>query len=543
MSVATPKPWLRFYPNGVRASIAYPRVSLFQLLADTADRFPDKVAIWFYGQEMTYRQLRGAAEQFAAALAESGVARGDRVGIMLPNCPQYVIAYFGTLRLGAVVTQVNPMYVERELEQLLNDCGARNLVALDSLYPRIHNVRALTPLRQVILASLGPPQIPDELGVMAFTDFLARGTPPAPPVEVDADDVAVLQYTGGTTGRSKGAMLTHYNLVANALQVREWFAPLMEEGNERILAALPFFHVYGMTCCLNLAVATGNTAYLVPKYDPSEVLSIIQQHRITLFPGAPTMYVAINNHPRVREFDISSIKACLSGSAPLPGEVQARFEDLTGGRLVEGYGLSEASPVTHCNPLVGLCTTGSIGVGLPDTDVRIVDLETGENDLPAGEVGELVVRGPQVMKGYWNMPDETRATLREGWLYTGDVAYMDEDGYVHIVDRKKDMIITGGMNVYPREVEEVIYQHPKVMECAVAGVPDPYWGEAVKAFVVPRAGQEVTPEEIVEFCRGQLAAYKVPKQVEIRAQLPKTAVGKILRRTLAEEERSRRPSS
>jgi long-chain acyl-CoA synthetase len=494
-------------------------------------------------------------ETFAAALHDLGVKKGDRVSINLPNIPQFVIAFYAALRLGAIIVQTNPMYTERELKELLNDSGAETIVALDLLYPRVEAIRSQTGLKRVILTSvkdLLPPLLRAFYPIKEllerkrvslkggdfhkFGELLRRYRGRRPPeVKFDpAEDVALLQYTGGTTGLPKGAMLTHRNLVANAFQTRSWFLRA-REGHERVLAVLPFFHVYGMTVAMNLPISLASAMILLPRFQIDEVLKTINRYQPTMFPGAPTIYVAFNNHPHIKRYKIGSINECISGSAPLPVEVKKRFEELTGGRLVEGYGLSEASPVTHSNPLDGRDIPGSIGLPFPDTDAKIVDPQSGE-ELGVGEVGELVIRGPQVMKGYWNRPEETAQTLKDGWLHTGDIAKMDERGYFYIVDREKDMIIASGYNVYPREVEEVLYQHPKVAEAAVVGVPDPYRGETVKAFIVPHAGEELDEEEIISFCRKQLAAYKVPRLIEFREALPKTAVGKILKRELRAEE-------
>lgn len=530
---------------------------LFQLLEESAQRFPDRPAIIYYGRQISYRQLNGLSKTFAAALHDLGVKKGDRVSINLPNIPQFVIAFYGALRLGAIVVQTNPMYTERELKELLNDSGAETMITLDLLYPRVRAIRSETGLKQVILTSIKdflPPLLKalyplKELlehkrvnlkgeDFYSFPGLLRRYRGQQPPqVELEPEnDVALLQYTGGTTGLPKGAMLTHRNLVANALQTRSWFLRA-EEGHERVLAVLPFFHVYGMTVAMNLPIALASAMILLPRFQIDELLKTINRYQPTMFPGAPTIYVAFNNHPQIKKYKVGSINDCISGSAPLPVEVKRRFEELTGGRLVEGYGLSEASPVTHSNPLDGRDIPGSIGLPFPDTEAKIVNPATGE-DLGVGEVGELLIRGPQVMKGYWNNPEETAGVLKEGWLYTGDIARMDEQGYFYIVDREKDVIIASGYNVYPREVEEVLYQYqyPKVAEVVVIGVPDPYRGETVKAFIVPRAGEELNKEEIIAFCRERLAAYKVPKLIEFRDSLPKTAVGKILKRELREEE-------
>lgn len=549
------RPWLKQYPSGVRPQIPYPEIPVYQLLDQAADGWPDAVATIFFGAKLTWAQLRRQADRFATALRQLGVQKGDRVAIALPNLPQTVIAYFGALRAGAVVAFFNPLYVEREIQYQLRDCGAKVMVALDLLYPRISQARVGTALERLIcvriqddlplpLRWLYPlkarregmvarvPQAPD---VAWMADLIRASEPQAVTPTASVDEVALLQYTGGTTGLSKGAMLTHRNLVANVCQVREWL-PGLEEGAERILAVLPFFHVYGLTVGMNLATSLAATLIIAPKFELEKVLALIEKHRPTLFPGAPPIYVAINNHPQIHKYDLRSIKACICGAAPLPVEVQTAFERLTGGRLVEGYGLTEAAPVTHCNPVYGERIPGSIGMPFPDTDCKIVDPERGEEELPLGSVGELCVRGPQVMAGYWNRPEETAAALRDGWLHTGDIARMDANGFAYMVDRKKDVIIAGGYNIYPREVEEVLYEHPAIQEAAVAGVPDPYRGQTVKAYVVLKAGEQATPEQIIAFCRERLAKYKVPSEVDVRESLPKSMVGKVLRRVLQEEE-------
>jgi long-chain acyl-CoA synthetase len=555
------RPWARNYPEGVRQHLEYPLIPLTGLLDEAVRTHPDHTAIVFVGARTSYRQLGERVARLATFLSRLGVKKGDRVCIMLPNVPQFVVSYYGVLRVGGTVAAANPMYVERELEYLLNDSGARVMIVLDLFYPRVKKVREKVPLDHVIVTSVADalrfplnalyPLKARREGHAVEVDWgptvhrwrEAMAAPPHPPqVEVDPRrDVAVLQYTGGTTGIPKAAMLTHYNMVANALQTAEWL-PRSERGSERCLSVLPLFHAYGMTTAMNLPVARAYTMILLPRWVTRDVLETIHREKPTLFPGAPTMYVAINNFPEVKKYELSSIKACISGSAPLPLEVQEKFEALTGARLVEGYGLSESSPVTHCNPIYGMRKVGSIGIPFPDTDCCILDLETGERPLPAGEVGELAIRGPQVMLGYWNRPEETRATLKDGWLRTGDVARMDEDGFFYIVDRKKDLIVAGGYNIYPREVEEVLYMHPKVKEVAVVGVPDPYRGETVKAFIVLKEGGQATAEEIEAFCRQHLAAYKVPRLVEFRSELPKTIVGKVLRRLLVEEEKQKQKS-
>jgi len=370
----------------------------------------------------------------------------------------------------------------------------------------------------------------------SFTSLIKKHAGKKPPVvEVAPDDRAVFLYTGGTTGVSKGAVLQQRNLVANIYQVKSWCTDL-REGKEVALAVLPFFHSYGLTTLLNLGLTSGGKLILMPRFVLEDVLNAIDKLKPTLFPGVPTIYVAINNAPDLHKYHIQSIRICISGAAPLPVEVQQQFEKNTGGRLVEGYGLSETSPVTHANPVYGKRKTGSIGLPMPDTEFKIVDVETGEKELPIGEIGELCIRGPQVMEGYLNMPDENAQSLRDGWFYTGDIAKVDEDGYTYIVDRKKDMVIAGGFNIYPRDVEEVLYTHPKIMEAAVAGINDPYRGETLKAYIVLKEGETMTEEEVFEHCKANLAAYKTPKLVEFRPELPKTMIGKVLRRMLREEE-------
>jgi len=568
------KPWLNEYDSGVPATIDYPKVPLHQFLLDAAKKFPNNRAL-IYGNvveplgnalmdtPMTYAQLLALTFKFAGALQQLGVKKGDRVAVHLPNCPQFIIAYYATLMVGGIVVPCNPQYVARELEHQLNDSGAKVAVTLSLTYPIIKQIRDKTPLEHVIVTSVKEyfpgllkflftvatekkhghfVDISGDANTYWFQDILAQAPAKPEPVAVSPEDTGVLMYTGGTTGISKGAQLTHRNLVANALQVRWWMFDI-QEGKEVMLTALPLFHSYSMTVCMNQTIYTGGSMILVP--NPrilDHVLKSINKHKPSLFPGVPAMYVSVTNHPDVSKYDVSSIRACISGAAGLPPEVQEGFEKLTGGKLVEGYGLSEATPVTHCNPIYGKRKEGSwIGLPVSDTDAVIKDLETGEKVLGVGEIGELCLRGPQVMKGYWNMPTETANSLREGWLHTGDIARMDTDGLFQIVDRKKDMILgTGGFNIYPREVEDVLYEHPKILEATVAGVPvGKERGERVKAYVVLKPGETATEEEIIEYCRDNLAYYKVPKFVEFRTELPKTMVGKILRRVLVEEELKR----
>lgn len=553
------KPWIANYPPETAPSLEYPRVPLTFFLEQSAAEFPDSNAIYFMGKRITYRELLQMSYQFAHGLIRRGVKKGDRVAIMLPNTPQAVVSYYGALFAGAIVVMTNPLYTERELIHQLNDSGAETIITLDLLYKRVSAVKASTPLKRVIVTSVGDflpffkkmlyplvqkkqghnPQIPYGSEVEPFLSIIKESATKPVKTEIDPEaDIALLQYTGGTTGVAKGVMLTHGNLIANAIQCQAVLYKL-KKGKERILGALPLFHVYGMTTVMNKGISIAAEIILVPKYEVKQIFEMIDKRKPTLFPGAPTMYIALINHPDLKNHDLSSIEACVSGSAPLPLEVQSKFEELTHGKLVEGYGLTEASPVTHSNPIWDKRISGSIGLPWPDTDCRIVDTATGEA-LPQGEIGELAVKGPQVMKGYWNRPEETASILQDGWLLTGDMGYMDEEGYFYIVDRKKDMIIAGGFNIYPREVEEVLFEHPMIQEAAVIGVPDPYRGETVKAFIVFKKGQQASEDEIEKHCRERLAAYKIPRQYEFRADLPKTMVGKVLRRQLQDEDKKRR---
>ena len=543
------RPWLKFYDPGVPYHIDYPEIPLDRILDNAVRNFPEKEAILFQGRKITYRELGEQVAHLASGLAQMSLKKGQRMAIMLPNCPQYIAAYYAILKIGGIVVNVSPMYVERELEFQLRDAGVETILALRDFYPRLAAVREKVSLKTIILTDLhenGGEGTQQQLGTAAaegvyeYAELLAMGKRLPPPyVQVNPGEVAVLQYTGGTTGFSKGAMLTHRNLVSDVLQCVSWNQDAVK-GQERMLAVLPFFHVYGMTVAMNEAIELAATIILLPRFNVDEALEAINLYQPTRFPGVPTMYMAMINHPQAKKYNISSIRVCSSGSAPMPIEAQKRFEELTGAKISEGYGLTEASPVTHANPFMGKRKIGSIGLPRPDTDAKIVDLETGEKDLPPGEEGELCIRGPQVMLGYWNRPEETAKTLRHGWLYTGDIARVDEEGYFYIVDRKKDMIICSGYNVYPREVEEVLYQHPKIQEACIVGVPDPYRGETVKAFVVLKEEEQATVEEIIEFCRKNMAKYKVPTLVEFRKELPKSHVGKVLRKILREEETKRR---
>ena len=551
------KIWLKRYDEGVPHQIEYPPLPLFRLLDEAAKNYPDSACTIFKGATITYPEMNELTDKLAAGLHGLGVKKGDRVGIFIPNTPQFVMAYFAVLKVGGVVVAINPLYTAREIEHQVNDAGIELMLVMSNFYNLIKQVQPKSKINRVVVTNIKE-ALPSVLSFL-FTltkekkagfrvqlrdddiwlqDLLAKYKPEdRPNVEVSADDNALFQYSGGTTGISKGAIAMHRNLVANALQIRSWM-PGAEDGKETVLMAIPLFHVYGMVAGMLFAIHTGAAMIMVPNpRDLKDVMTNIQKYKATVFPGVPTLYNAINNHPDVvaGKYDLSTIKACISGSAPLMRETKEKFEAITGGKLVEGYGLSEAPTATHCNPLLGENRTGSIGLPLPDVDCRIVSLDDGKTVLPPREIGELILQGPQLMKGYHNMPTETANTLQDGWLYTGDIAYMDEDGYFYIVDRKKELIKPSGYQVWPREVEEAIMEHPKVLEVGVAGIPDPYRGESVKAWVVVKPGESLTPEEVKEWCKERLANFKVPTEVDFRDELPKTTVGKILRRELVRE--------
>ena len=545
------RPWHNHYDYWVRPHMNYPRRPLHEILRITAVEVPDRPATAFLGAHLTFSQIKEQSDKLATALLRLGIAKSDRVGIMLPNCPQYLVAAFAVLRLGATVVNINPLYTPREILVVAEDSGMRALLTLDALAPAVLAVREKTKIENTIITSLAeyspaattPAAIE---GTLRFADLLVEvDEPDLPRVEINPDeDVAVLQYTGGTTGVPKGAMLTHYNIFANVVQTEGWANRSSRRGEDTHLLVIPFFHIYGFTVGMIAGTWLGVQQVLIPKYDVEALLTAIRDYRPSYFPAVPTIYISILNHPKAKEYGIDKVRTFNSGSAPLSVEVIEQFERITGGTLNEGYGLSEASPVTHSTPSLGRRKPGSIGLPLPDTEMKIVDLETGMREVAVGEEGELCIAGPQVMKGYWNRPDETAIALRtdgEGrtWLYTGDVARMDEDGYTYIVQRKKDMIIVSGFNVYPSEVEGVLYTHPAVIEAAVIGVPDAYRGEAVKACVVLKSGATATSEELKEHCEGGLAEFKVPREIEIRQSLPKTAVGKILHRVLRAEHQAR----
>jgi long-chain acyl-CoA synthetase len=537
------KPWLSSYPKEVPKSIEYPPIPLHGLLEKTAEQYPEKAAVVCFEREITYRQLNASSNRFAAALATLGVRQGDRVAVFLPNIPQLPIAYFGILKAGAVLTTISPLHKERDVEQQLNDSEAETIVTLDSLLPIVKMVWAKTKLKHAVVTSLEEYAPETTLlgnsNVYSFQKLLNENrNATAPKVGINPqEDLAALQYTGGTTGTSKGAMLTHANLVSNAVAFAAWIRGEMKQ--ETFLTALPLFHIYGMTTSMNVPVSLAAKMVLLPRFEPQTVLETIQRHRVTVFCGVPTMYSVLLANPALGNYDLTSIRVCISGASSLPPQVQKKFMEITGGFLAEGYGLSEASPVTHCTPVDGTMKTvkvGSIGLPLPDTDARIVDVETGTRTIEPCETGELAVKGPQVMKGYWKRPEETALVLHDGWLLTGDIARMDRDGYFYITDRKKDLIKYKDYSLYPREIEDVLYEHPAVKICTVLGKPEPVVGEIPKAFVVLKDGATASEQEIKAFVNEKVAPYKAIREVEFRKELPLSSAGKVLRRALRDEE-------
>lgn len=541
------RPWHKHYDPGVPVSIDYPETPLFAFLEDAARRAPDSPCTVFRDQAVTYGEMNALASRLAAGLAASGLKKGGRVGLFLPNLPQFVLAFYAVLKAGGVAAAMNPSYTQRELEFQAADAGVETLIGLSSAAQMLESVRERLGLRELILTDLEdafalprwarePRSTPAQKAGTRWLREVVLSQPEgaAAEVQVGASDTAILQYSGGTTGTPKGAIGLHRGLVANSLMFRRWLTGL-EDGKESTLMAIPMYHVYGMVVGMSVSVLMGAKMVLIP--DPrnlENLLRNIEVYQTSFFPGVPTMYALINRFldAQAGKYDLRAVRACISGSAPLPKEVKERFESLTGAQLMEGYGLSEAPTATHCNPMFGEKRTGSIGLPLPDVDCRIVSLEDGETDLPPGEAGELLIRGPQVMQGYHNQPEETEEALRGGWLHTGDIARMDSDGYFYIVDRKKDMIKVSGFAVWPREVEQIIAGHPKVLEASVAGVPDPIRGEAPAAWVVLRPGESMEQQEIIDWCKESLVYYKIPVQVEFVESLPRTLVGKVLRREL-----------
>ena len=560
MSTELTRPWFDHYDAFVPHTASVWNKPLYAMLDEAAEKYPNRYALIFQNTRITYKKLRERAELFAGALRRMGVRSGQRVAIMLPNLPQTMIAFWGVIKAGAVVVMTNPLYMEKEIVANMQDSGAEHMILLDMLWPRIDALRDRLPLRNFIVTSAADSlsfplhwlyklkkrrsnkaPIPyDNKNVFAWQSFCKGARRYAAPIADPQRDPIMLQYTGGTTGLPKGVVLTHANLGTNCRQVLN-IINVRPETHHTFISLLPFFHVYGLTTGLIIPMALASTTLPLPRYVPQDVLRLIDKRKPTIFPGAPSVYISLLQQKNLNKFDLGSIQICVSGSAPLPREIFRRFQEATGAAILEGYGLTEASPITHINPLGKQGQrANSIGMPVPGTDARIVDMEGGSLTLPPGKMGELVVQGPQVMHGYWRRPDETASALRNGWLYTGDLASMDEDGYFYILDRKKDMVLVGGYNVYPREVDEVLLEHPKVLEAVSVGIGDDLRGEVLKAYVVPRQGETLTKADIIAWCRQKLANYKVPRLVEFRESLPKTIVGKVLRRALREEEEQKR---
>jgi long-chain acyl-CoA synthetase len=553
------KPWISSYEKGVPEKIEYEKICLPEILERSAHRFPNKMALLFQGYEISFRKLNDMVNRFAACLHAFGINKGDSVAVLLPNVIPCVVVYYAILKIGGIAVMNNPLYSDRELEYQLNDSDSKLLVTIDLLANRMIDLRPKTKIKQIIYTSIGDylpfpknllfpfvgkkkkltADVKPAENVYPWKNLPARNPSPLPEIELTFDDIAMYQYTGGTTGISKAVIITHENLSKQVQQVGAWFPTF---GSDKVmLGALPFFHVFGLTTAMNLAIFLGWGNILVPKPQPDALLEAIGKYKPSFTPLVPTMYIGILNNPAIDKTDLTSIEGCFSGSAPLPLEIIRDFENRTGAVIVEGFGLTEASPVTHVNPFAGgKRKAGSIGIPISDTECRIVSLDDGDTDVPVGEPGELLVRGPQVMKGYRNNTQETASTLTDDWLRTGDIAKMDEDGYFYIVDRKKDMIISGGCNVYPRHIEEVFYENPKIRETCAIGIPHPTRGEAVKVFAVLKQGKTATQEELIEFCTDKLATYKLPTEVEFRDDLPKTNVGKILKKELRAQEMAKR---
>ncbi len=551
------KLWLNHYDQGVPKSITYENVCLPEYLERSAKEFPNNTALSFQGFHLSYRQLKDMVDRMATCLTDFGIKKGDRIAILLPNVIPCVAAYYATLKIGGVAVMNNPMYSDKELEHQFNNSDSKVLITLDLLANRMIDLRSKTHIKQIIYTSIGDylpfpksvlfPLVAKKKKLAAdvkaahdvynWRDVVTKYQPKPPQVKVTFDDIAQLQYTGGTTGVSKGVVLTHANLSKQVQQFNSWLPELSKNrGKEKILGAAPFFHIMGLSCVMNSAIFTGCEDILVPRPQPDPLVEAITKDKPTYASMVPTMFIGILNHPRIKEIDLSSLKVCGSGAAPLPLEVTKAWESKTGSVICEAFGMTESSPCTHANPIAGNRKPGSIGLPIPDTECRIVDLEGYDKDMPIGESGELLVRGPQVMREYWNMPQETAQTLKGGWLHTGDIAKMDEEGYFYIVDRLKDMIISGGFNVYPREIDEVFYENPKVEEACAIGIPHKTRGESIKVFVVLRKGQTATVDELMDYCKQKLATYKLPVAIEFRDQLPKSSVGKVLRKELRAEE-------
>lgn len=548
------RPWLQCYDAQVPHSLDYPREDLHALVAKAAGQFPERPALIFMGKTITYRQLMDLVERFAGGLAGLGLKKGDRVVLLMPNCPQFVIAFQALQRLGVTAVLANPLNVERELIFKFHDSGAKGLIALDLLSQRVNNIKKevkldftvytsladflpfplnlLYPIKRSLDKTMPKVEVVQDGRTYWFKDLLVKGRT-APHAPSDPEDMAVLIYSGGTTGVSKGIMLSQKAVVANAWQACSWVDMDLQDS---LLAVLPLFHGFGMSVCMNAPLTHGGTVILLPRFQAKEVVTAIAKHKPSLFAGVPTMFIAIKELPDIDNYDLKSLRGIFVGAAPLPLAVMREFESRTGAALIEGYGLTEAVTAVACNPFRGQRKPGTIGIPFPDVQWRVVDLAEGKRDMPIGEAGEIIIKCPELMTGYLNQPEKTAECLKDGWLYTGDIGVMDDQGYVTLVDRKKDLVIVSGFNVFPSEVDEVLHDHPKVAEAVAVGLPHPKKGEYLKAYVVPKAGQEIDPQEIIEFCKENLSAYMVPKEVEVRAELPKSMIGKVLRRSLREEE-------
>ncbi len=541
--------WVRFYDPEVPTQLPYPHIPIYRLLDDSAAKYPTRTCATFFGKQFTYQQIKTLSDRFAAGIRSLGIQKGERVGLMLPNSPQFLIAYYGLLKAGAVIVPLNPLYTEHELTFHLTDSATRTLITLPRFLDKVVPLREKTPLRQIIYSRLAD-YLPLPLnlasgwqeskqvrqhgsaGLIDFQHLLRRSSADFVPESVDPDALAILLYSGGTTGVAKGIMLSHFQCVANAHQAVTW-GHMNEEGC--ILAVLPLFHGFGMSVTMNAPILAGGEIVLIPRFNARDVARAIHKYKPVFFIGVPTMFVAFSNLPDIERYDLRSVKGIFVGAAPLTRAIKDSFEARTGGRMIEGYGLTETVTACMANPFQGQHKLGSIGIPFPDMDAKIVSLDDG-HDLPPGELGEIVLRGPTMMMGYYNNPEATRQAIVDGWLHTGDIGYMDEDGYFYITDRKKELIIVSGFNVFPREIDEVLYQHPKVKEGITVGIPDPYKGERIKVYIVLKDGEMATPDEFIAFFRERLTPYKVPSEVEFRSDLPKSMIGKILRRALREEE-------
>jgi long-chain acyl-CoA synthetase len=542
--------WFKHYDSQVPVHLSYPHLPLYSLLDESAARQPANPCSNFFGKRLTYRQIKELSDLFAASIRSLGIRKGDRVILLLPNSPQFLIAYYGLLKAGAVVVPLNPLSTERELEFYLRDSGAETLITIPLFLNKVTSLRGKTPLKHIVYSRLAdflpfPLNLAqgfqelrlirrqDRAVLLDFRELLKQALHPDwHPEPVQPDEMAVLIYSGGTTGIAKGIMLSHFNLVANAHQIIAWGHLTDEQG---VLAVLPLFHGFGMSVTMNAAVLAGGEIFLVPRFKAKAVAKAIHKYKPSFFIGVPTMFVQLSNMPDIHRYDFRSLRGTFVGAAPLTKAIKDDFEKKTGGRMIEGYGLTEAVTAIMANPYQGLHKIGSVGLPFPDVNVKIVSFDDG-HDLATGELGEIVLRSPTVMLGYYKNAEETHKTIVDGWLYTGDIGYVDEDGYFYITDRKKDLIIVGGFNVFPREIDELIYQHPKVKEGITIGLPDPHKGERIKVYIVLKEGETATPEEFIAYFKERLTPYKVPREVEFRTELPKSMIGKILRRALREEE-------